>query len=371
MLGEFTLNKHLSVFAILIVILFFAIVVVDSHAQDDNYDPTKEALTLDAVVQSYFDATHTAQFTQPTPNPSSTPNPATATAQFEQKIQERFDTALTATADAQSITEYRIEASLAGSQNVNIRDCPSTSCVVVGQITAGEVFQILRVEEDWYIVTTEEIVTPGYVYAPLVTVPAEADLSKLPTPVPSPTATSTPLPPTATPDISLTATVEALGLLAEPKSDGIYLAGIDIAYGKWHSTGTGTGCYWEIDDEYGEILANNYGEAGGTLTIIASAFQVELNDCGLWEYVENRPRKLSIDANEPKDSGFYTVGVEIAPGRWRSTGKSDGCYWERLDDTQDIIENHYGLSGGAVYISPDDYEVHFSDCGQWEYLSPP
>jgi hypothetical protein len=72
----------------------------------------------------------------------------------------------------------------------------------------------------------------------------------------------------------------------------------------------------------------------------------------------------------PKEDGFYTVGVEIAPGTWESTGTEDLCYWAVLDQNQDIIKNHLGLAGGSVTISADAYEVQFRDCGTWEYRGP-
>lgn len=69
----------------------------------------------------------------------------------------------------------------------------------------------------------------------------------------------------------------------------------------------------------------------------------------------------------PKDSGFYTVGTEIAAGVWESTGSGDGCYWARLDSDQEIIDNHFGDAGGRITIRASDAEVELSDCGTWEY----
>jgi multidrug efflux pump subunit AcrA (membrane-fusion protein) len=69
----------------------------------------------------------------------------------------------------------------------------------------------------------------------------------------------------------------------------------------------------------------------------------------------------------PHGSGFFTVGVEIGPGLWQSTGSGSGCYWERLDSNQEILDNHFGSAGGTVRIRASDYEVHFDDCGTWEY----
>ena len=72
----------------------------------------------------------------------------------------------------------------------------------------------------------------------------------------------------------------------------------------------------------------------------------------------------------PKGNGFYTVGVEIAPGLWHSTGDGDLCYWERLDQDQQNLGNHFGTAGGTVNVLETDYEVEFDNCGTWEYLGP-
>jgi len=72
-------------------------------------------------------------------------------------------------------------------------------------------------------------------------------------------------------------------------------------------------------------------------------------------------------SEQPKGDGFYQVGVDIAPGLWRSTGTGDECYWERLDENQEILDNHYGAAGGSVKIRSTDYEVQFKGCGRWEF----
>ena len=51
---------------------------------------------------------------------------------------------------------------------------------------------------------------------------------------------------------------------------------------------------------------------------------------------------------KPKGNGFFTVGVDILPGKWESSGTGDGCYWARLDSNQDLLDNHYGFAGGTV-----------------------
>ncbi|NMC55004.1 MAG: hypothetical protein GYA48_15360 [Chloroflexi bacterium] len=70
-----------------------------------------------------------------------------------------------------------------------------------------------------------------------------------------------------------------------------------------------------------------------------------------------------------KGPGFYLVGIDIAPGIWRSQGASDGCYWSINTKTGDIIKNHFGMAGGTMYINPSAFQVELNaDCGEWVYL---
>lgn len=83
-------------------------------------------------------------------------------------------------------------------------------------------------------------------------------------------------------------------------------------------------------------------------------------------------RRQQRQLTRSKGSGFYTVGDEIAPGTWRSTGGGDSCYWERLrglsGEFDDIITNYYGNAGVTVTISSSDAAFSSTGCGMWEYL---
>lgn len=72
----------------------------------------------------------------------------------------------------------------------------------------------------------------------------------------------------------------------------------------------------------------------------------------------------------PRGDGFYLVGVDIAPGVWRSQGTGDRCYWEIDTRTGDIISNHFGMAGGTMYIPSTAFQVSVEDCGSWIYLGP-
>jgi hypothetical protein len=70
-----------------------------------------------------------------------------------------------------------------------------------------------------------------------------------------------------------------------------------------------------------------------------------------------------------KSPGFYLVGDEISPGVWRSLGTSDSCYWSITDRTGDIINNHFGMAGGTMYIPTSAFQVELdADCGSWEFI---
>ncbi len=81
--------------------------------------------------------------------------------------------------------------------------------------------------------------------------------------------------------------------------------------------------------------------------------------------------RVMAKLTSPKGDGFYLVGVDIAPGVWRSTGTADNCYWQTSAATGGIVANHFGMSGGTAYVSASAFQVEFENCGTWTYLSPP
>ena len=70
----------------------------------------------------------------------------------------------------------------------------------------------------------------------------------------------------------------------------------------------------------------------------------------------------------PHGDGYYLIGIDIAPGSWRSEPGNDGCYWQRTDRTGNIIDNHFGTSGGVVFLPVSDYQIQLEGCGMWTYL---
>jgi len=152
--------------------------------------------------------------------------------------------------------------------------------------------------------------------------------------------------------------------------DGTYAVNQQIAPGTYRSTGKGSGCYWERTGEGGDILANHFGLTGGIVTIQAADVSFSSRRCGPWVAIDlnNKVAAPPEKQTAPHKDGFYLVGVDIAPGVWRSTGQGASCYWARQNLTQDLIDNDLGFAGGAVTIQPSDVEFYAKDCGTWVML---
>lgn len=73
--------------------------------------------------------------------------------------------------------------------------------------------------------------------------------------------------------------------------------------------------------------------------------------------------------------GTFRVGIDIAPGTYRNSDSSQGCYWERLSGfggtLDEIIANNFTRARQVVTISPSDAGFSSEGCGQWsQELSP-
>ena len=157
---------------------------------------------------------------------------------------------------------------------------------------------ISQTQANWTMVPPLPTLTPRPTYTPAPTIAIQVivevtrlvEITQTYTPTPlytptiTPTPTETPLP-TVTPNAEQTATAKALQKLRSPKGDGFYLVNEDIAPGVWRSNGDSSSCYWSVTRADGDIIDNHFGMAGGTAFISASAFQVEFNGCGRWEFI--------------------------------------------------------------------------------------
>lgn len=75
------------------------------------------------------------------------------------------------------------------------------------------------------------------------------------------------------------------------------------------------------------------------------------------------------DRGEIFNDGTYRVGDDVKAGTYvvESDVPFEGCYWERLDASGEIIENNF-VNGGfrvEVTISSSDYSFSAERCGEW------
>lgn len=74
--------------------------------------------------------------------------------------------------------------------------------------------------------------------------------------------------------------------LVAPKRDGVYLVGVEIAAGEWRSLGIGGEVCWWVRRKYdGIIFDSYYGPPGVSMRVEPFDYEVEMEGCGVWEYV--------------------------------------------------------------------------------------
>lgn len=156
--------------------------------------------------------------------------------------------------------------------------------------------------------------------------------------------------------------------------DGDFQVGSDVKPGLYRTSGnTDDMCYWErAKDSSGEpdsILANDNVSGTSYVTIKASDKLFKSSDCKGWEAVDEKA------AGTPKtemkgNGGMFKVGVDIAPGTYKSTGNEDDmCYWERSKDAShdlDSILANNNVSGTAIVkIAASDAYFKTTGCKDW------
>jgi hypothetical protein len=187
-----------------------------------------------------------------------------------------------------------------------------------------------------------------------------------PTSTPVPPPTSTPVPP-PTPTASPTVSPGTFG-------DGTFRVGADIPAGTYRAANPSQGCYWErlsgFGGGLGDIIANNYTDDPEVVTIAPGDVGFSSDGCGTWT-ADISP--VTSSPTSPFGDGKFIVGTDIAPGTWRNSDSSGGCYWARLNGFGgtfgDIIANNFSNSVEVVTISPSDVGFESSGCGMWTKIS--
>lgn len=159
------------------------------------------------------------------------------------------------------------------------------------------------------------------------------------------------------------------------EGDGDFQVGSDIKPGTYRTTGNTDGlCYWErAKDSSGEmdsLLANDNVTGTGYVTIKATDRLFSSSGCGDWEAVDEKA-KGSPASKMAGGAGMLRVGVDIAPGTYKSTGNTDdSCYWERTKNADhsidSIIANNNVTGTAVVTISASDAYFKTSGCQDWK-----
>jgi hypothetical protein len=192
--------------------------------------------------------------------------------------------------------------------------------------------------------------------------------SPSPLPPPPPTLAPSPSPPPPPPP----APTSTLPAPASPGAfgDGTFRVGVDIHPGTYRAANPSQGCYWErlsgFSGEFGDLIANNFTDAPDVVTIAPTDAGFSSDGCGTWT-PDLSP--ITSSATAPFGEGKFIVGVDVAPGTWRNSDSSAGCYWERLSgfggEFGDLIANDFGNSIQVVTIAPTDAGFSSRGCGTW------
>ncbi|MFE6619589.1 hypothetical protein ACFZBP_23985 [Streptomyces sp. NPDC008086] len=172
-------------------------------------------------------------------------------------------------------------------------------------------------------------------------------------------------------------TAEAAEKKAAFAGDGDFQVGSDVKPGTYRTTGNSDGmCYWErAKDSSGEmdsLLANDNVTGTSYVTVKTTDKLFSSSGCEDWEAVDTKAKAKGSPATEMSgDGGMFRVGVDIAPGTYKSTGNTDdSCYWERAKDAdhglESIIANDNVTGSAVVTISASDAYFKTTGCQGWK-----
>ncbi|MFJ5301245.1 hypothetical protein [Streptomyces sp. NPDC088350] len=158
------------------------------------------------------------------------------------------------------------------------------------------------------------------------------------------------------------------------QGDGDFRVGSDIEPGTYRSSGNTDGvCYWErAEDSSGDtdsLLANDKVSGTGYVTVKATDKFFKSSGCTDWEAVGAKAQG-SPATRMAGDGGMFRVGVDIAPGTYKSSGNTDDlCYWERTKDAEhgpnSILANDNVTGTAVVTISAQDAYFKTAGCKGW------
>jgi hypothetical protein len=143
----------------------------------------------------------------------------------------------------------------------------------------------------------------------------------------------------------------------------------EVAAGTYRMRTPAPGCYWErlsgLGGTFGEILANGNPPGPEIVTIAATDKAFNSTRCAPWSADLSA---ITTSPTAPFGDGTWQVGIDIAPGTWRSAGGTT-CYWQRMrgfsGTSSDIIANDNAGPSTIVEIGASDKAFSSSRCGTW------
>lgn len=150
---------------------------------------------------------------------------------------------------------------------------------------------------------------------------------------------------------------------------GLHIVGVDVMPGLYVSRGNDY-CYWSRNSDFaGSIIANDGGSGSRYVRVKASDKVLETSSCE--DFV---PAPSSgTPSTSIKAGGHFRVGVDLAPGLYRTDTAREYCYWARLVDASgefdDLTANDGGSGVRIVQVMPTDAFLEVSDnCGTWSKI---
>ncbi|MFF3215185.1 hypothetical protein ACFYYB_31650 [Streptomyces sp. NPDC002886] len=162
------------------------------------------------------------------------------------------------------------------------------------------------------------------------------------------------------------------------KGSGTFQVGSDVQPGLYRSAGNKAdgNCYWErAKDSKGEpeSILDNANVVGLSYVAIGATDKIfKTEGCKGWELVDPKA-KGTPKADVSGKGGMLKVGVDIAPGTYKSAGSTEdgsGCYWERTKDAtgslDTVIANENPEGQAVVTIAAGDGFFTTVDCQDWK-----
>ena len=115
----------------------------------------------------------------------------------------------------------------------------------------------------------------------------------------------------------------------------------------------------------GSATSTNDAAEPGPATVTVTATRIQTSTVRFTVTVAPPPE---VPATALLD-GIHTVGVEVQPGIYQTTGpsgtNSGGCYWTRTDGAGAIIENGVITGPGTLTVNLDEL-VETAGCQPWQ-----